>query len=344
MGLLSSLSLPSLSVHPGLPLDRSPIPHCLGCSCTTAELYGVRQALSLALHQLSRKNKDRDPSKTALTRPGHSLRRYVFQQDFQESKPPAEGGWGHHTQGRDAAAPIPPRSQARHSRSFHAVLVVTATAMAQRGASGAGSAFLLPARLRSASASYGQAVHRGCPARPAGAHTRSRRDPPERRCSGGRGLTADEHHETEALGGPRAIARPLEAAGSGGTGPGPSARRRRPTTGPPQQPRAAPGGCPGSARRSANRERGRGGCHGDGSAAATRRAASWRSPAGAANEEAAVRMGAAILRGRPEGRGLVPLCRRFGSRRRSGASVRAAGPFPGLVAHGPPTAEAVVPH
>lgn len=93
-------------------------------------------------------------------------------------------------------------------------------------------------------------------------------------------------------------------AGSGG------ARRYRtgtprPTTGPSQQPRAAPGGCPGSVRRSANRKRGRAGCHSDGSAAATRSAASWRSPAGATNEEAALGMGAAILRGRPEGRGPV---------------------------------------
>lgn len=200
--------------------------------------------------------------------------------------------------------PAPSRggSPARHSRSFHAVFVVTATAMAQRGASRAGSAFLLPARLRSASASYGQAVHRGCPGRPAGTQTRSRRDPPERRRGRGRGLTADEHHGTGVLVGPRAIAWTLVAAGPGGTGPGPPARHR-PTTGPSQQPRAAPGGCPGSARRSANRKRGRGGCHSEGSAAATHSAAYWRSPAGAANEEAAVWMGAAILRGRPEGRG-----------------------------------------
>lgn len=200
--------------------------------------------------------------------------------------------------------PAPSRggSPARHSRSFHAVFVVTATAMAQYGASRAGSAFLLPARLRSASASYGQAAHRGCPGRLAGTHTRSRRDPPERRRGGGRGLTADEHHGTGALVGPRTIARTQVPARPGGTAPGPPGRHR-PTTGPSQQPRAAPGGCPGSARRSANRKRGRGGRHGDGSAAATRRAASWRSPAGAANEEAALWMGAAILRGRPEGRG-----------------------------------------
>lgn len=200
--------------------------------------------------------------------------------------------------------PAPSRggSPARHSRSFHAVFVVTATAMAQRGASRAGSAFLLPAGLRSASASYGQAVHRGCPGRPAGTQTRSRRDSPQRRRGGGRGLTADEHHGTGAPVGVRAIAWTLAAAGPGSTGPGPPARHR-PATGPSQQPRAAPGGCPGSARRSANRKRGRGGCHGDGSAAATRGAASWRGPAGAANEEAAFWMGAAILRGRPEGRG-----------------------------------------
>ncbi|XP_072790650.1 uncharacterized protein [Taeniopygia guttata] len=129
-------------------------------------------------------------------------------------------------QGRDEVVlplPAPSRggSPARHSRSFHAVFVVTATAMAPRGASRAGSAFLLPTRLRSASASYGRAAHRGCPGRPAGTQTRSRRDSPERRRGGGRGLTADEHHGTEALAGARAIAWRLVAAGPGSTGAGP---------------------------------------------------------------------------------------------------------------------------
>lgn len=242
--------------------------------------------------------------------------------------------------------PAPSRGgpHARHSRSFHAVFVVTATAMALRGASRAGSAFLLPARLRSASASYEQAVYRGCPARPAGTQTRSRRVPPERRRGGGRGLTADEHHGTGALVGLQVIAWTLVAAAPGATGPGPPARRHRPTTGP-SQPRAAPGGCPGSARRSANRKRGRGGCRGDGSAAATRRAASWQSPAGAANEEAALWMGAAILRGRPEGRGLGCCCSAAGSGPAAAPELQSGRPesFPGLVAPGPPTGEAVVP-